>query len=105
MAQHVLPCQTFSPLRNGPRHAGQKFTLGLISRLSLQVGHLARMSLMLLSLPMAGKSASWKYLASEYRTWGKTSKEMPPSQEPTFRAENEGGLAKAVENGRHPERQ
>jgi len=68
MAQHVVPCQTFWNLRRGARHAGQNFTPGLMSRLSLQVGHLTFMSLILLSLPMGGRSVSWNHPVSEYRT-------------------------------------
>jgi hypothetical protein len=37
-------------LGRGLRHAGQKFTLALMSRLTLQVGHLIFVSLSLLSL-------------------------------------------------------
>jgi hypothetical protein len=68
MAQHVVLCQTFWSLGRGAQHAGQNFTCGLMSRLSLQVGHLTFMSLILLSLPMGGRTVSWNHLVSEDRS-------------------------------------
>ena len=53
MPQDVVSPQIFCPLARGPRHAGQAFTLGLMSRLSLQAGHLTLASLILFSLGIA----------------------------------------------------
>jgi len=49
----VVPCQTFWSLGRGPRHAGQTLTLGLTSRLTLQVGHFTLASLILFSSAIA----------------------------------------------------
>jgi len=54
VARDMVSFQTFWSLGRGARHAGQNFTPGLMSRLSLRVGHLTFMSLILLSLPMGG---------------------------------------------------
>ena len=47
MAQDLVPCQTLCGWGRGPLHAEQTFTLVLMSRLSLQVGHLTLASLIL----------------------------------------------------------
>jgi hypothetical protein len=70
MPQEVVSGQIFCPLARGPRHAGQKVTLDLISKLALQFGHLTFMSLILLSLPMGDTSASWKRQRGVYLQGG-----------------------------------
>jgi len=56
MPQDVVSGQIFCPLARGPRHAGQKFTLALMSKLALQFGHFAFMSLICLSLVISSQT-------------------------------------------------
>ena len=71
VARDMVSCQTFWSLGRGARHAGQNFTPGLMSRLSLQVGHLTFMSLILLSLPMGGEARLVKSSSIRVQNWGK----------------------------------
>jgi hypothetical protein len=56
MAQHFVGRQDFWRFGRGPRHTGHNFTPGLMSRLTLQVGHFAFMRLIFLSLDISSQA-------------------------------------------------